>query len=114
MHIVDYESTSLHQALIANLEPRGYKLPAKHSHWLTAMDEEMNALHVNLTWDLVPQPPEVNIVGSNWVFHTKYLSNGTIDRYKARLVAQGYTQISDLDYSHTFNPIVKLARFGLF
>lgn len=63
-HIADYASTSLHQALIANSEPHRYKSTAKHPHWLKVMGEEMNTLRADLTWDLVPRPLGVNIVGS--------------------------------------------------
>ncbi|CAM8987807.1 unnamed protein product [Rhodiola kirilowii] len=51
------------------------------------MDEEMAALRHHDTWNLVPYPPNANIVGSKWVFRLKYLSNGSIDRHKAHLVA---------------------------
>ncbi|GKC18112.1 retrovirus-related pol polyprotein from transposon TNT 1-94, partial [Tanacetum coccineum] len=61
----------------------------------------------NQTWTLVPGPHSTNIVGSKWVYRFKYKSDGTVDRYKARLVAQGYTQIPGLDYCHTFSPVVK-------
>ncbi|RVW77775.1 Retrovirus-related Pol polyprotein from transposon RE2 [Vitis vinifera] len=63
---------------------RTLKIP----HWLKAMQEEIKALIQNRTWDLVPRPPTTNIVGSKWVFKTKLKEDGTIDRYKARLVAR--------------------------
>lgn len=71
------------------------------------MDVEICALRQNWTWDLVPRPPGINIVGSKWVFCTKYLSDGFVDRQKARLVALGFTQIPGFDFSHTFSPVVK-------
>lgn len=53
------------------------------------------------------RPENSNVVGSKWVFRTKYRSDGSIDRHKARIVAQGFTQVLILDYAHTFSPIVK-------
>ncbi|GKE30562.1 retrovirus-related pol polyprotein from transposon TNT 1-94, partial [Tanacetum coccineum] len=80
---------------------------AKHPKWYAAMYDEMHALKINGTWDLVPRPMNANVVGSKWVFRTKFHSDGTIDRFKARLVAQGFTQVSGIDYSATFSPVVK-------
>lgn len=71
------------------------------------MHVEIQALQNNETWELVPRPITSNIVGSKSGFLTKYRSNDSIDRYKARLVAQGFIQISGLDYCHTFSPFVK-------
>jgi len=64
-------------------------------------------LQNNHTWNLVPRPADTNIMGSKWVFRTKYLPDGSIDRLKAHLVAKGYTQIPGLDYTDTFSPIIK-------
>lgn len=55
------------------------------------MCDEMKTLHLNSTWELIPRPSRANIVGSKWVFHTKFHADGSIDKYKARLVAQGFT-----------------------
>ncbi|GJW03741.1 retrovirus-related pol polyprotein from transposon RE1 [Tanacetum coccineum] len=109
-HFVDLallNQNPLHVALLAHKEPKGYKSAAKSSKWITAMKDEMAALKHNDTWDLVPRPNASNVVGSKWVYRIKYRSHGTIDRYKARLVAQGFTHIPGLDYSHTFSPVVK-------
>ncbi|KAD3338470.1 hypothetical protein E3N88_06134 [Mikania micrantha] len=94
-------------SLIAASEPKGFKTASKSPHWMHAMHEEINALHRNNTWTLVSRPSQANIVGSKWVFRTKYHSDGSIDRHKARLVAQGFTQIPGLDFCHTFSPVVK-------
>ncbi|KAJ9678616.1 hypothetical protein PVL29_020712 [Vitis rotundifolia] len=84
-----------------------YRTTLKIPHWLKAMQEEIKALIQNRTWDLVPRPPTANIVGSKWVFKTKLKEDGTIDRYKARLVARGFSQIPGLDFGETFSPIIK-------
>ena len=88
-------------------EPKKYRTALKIPHWLKAMQEEIKALIQNRTWDLVPRPPTTNIVGSKWVFKTKLKEDGTIDRYKARLVARGFSQIPGLDFGETFSPVIK-------
>ena len=101
------ESSRLLSALLASTEPKGFKSTAKNPAWLAAMDKEIQALQSNRTWILVPRPANTNIVGSKWVFRTKYLPDGSIERLKARLVAKGYTQVSGLDYTDTFSPVIK-------
>ena len=58
---------------------------------------------------MVPAPPHANLVRCKWVFKLKLHSDGTIARYKARLVAQGFQQQAGIDYSKTFSPIIKPA-----
>ncbi|GKV34843.1 hypothetical protein SLEP1_g43185 [Rubroshorea leprosula] len=89
-------------------EPKTVKQALKLPHWVDAMKEELEALHNNNTWTLVPSPsPQTNIVGSKWVFKTKLHSDGSIDRFKARLVARGYSQVPGLDFDETFSPVLK-------
>ena len=70
--------------------------------------EEMKALISNNTWKIVEIPKNKKIVGYKWVFSVKYKSDGSIDKYKARLVAQGFSQTYGIDYEKTFAPVAKL------
>jgi hypothetical protein len=71
------------------------------------MEQEYHALLQNETWTLVPPPPRVNVIDSKWVFKVKKHSDGSIEHYKARLVARGFQQHYGLDYEDTFSPVVK-------
>ena len=71
------------------------------------MDKEIEALEVNDTWTLTHLPPGKTAIGCNWVYRIKYLHDGTIERYKARLIAKGFTQKLGLDYSETFSLVAK-------
>ena len=78
----------------------------KHA-WKIAMEEEMKSLHDNDVWDLVELPAGRKTVGCKWVFKEKVRADGNVDRYKARLVAQGFSQQYGLDYDETFSPVVR-------
>ncbi|GJX03056.1 ribonuclease H-like domain-containing protein [Tanacetum coccineum] len=71
--------------------------------------DEYNALIKNNTWILVPRPSDANIVRSLWLFRHKYNADGTLNRYKARLVLNGSTQLTGIDVDETFSLIVKSA-----
>ena len=62
------------------------------------MESEYNSFLKNNTWDLVPPSEGKNVVGSRWVLKVKRDEDGCIDRFKARLVAQGYSQVKGVDY----------------
>ena len=70
------------------------------------MKMEMDSLHSNQVWELVEPPADRKIVGSKWIFKQKGDADGAVERYKARLVAQGCTQWFGLDYEETFSPVV--------
>ena len=72
------------------------------------MDDEMLALIQNQTWELVDLPGGKKPVGCRWVYTIKYNSDGSLERYKARLVARGYTQTYGLDYKENFAPVAKM------
>ena len=75
--------------------------------WLDAMNKEMVSLQKNGVWDLVELPKGRKLVGSKWVFKVKVDADGTIEQHKARLVAQGFSQIYGMDYDETFCPVVR-------
>lgn len=77
------------------------------------MQEEINALHRNETWHLVPPNKGVNVIDCKWVYKVKKKADGSIDRYKARLVPKGFKQRYGIDYEDTFSPVVKIATIRL-
>ena len=74
--------------------------------WLDAMHDELKSLDKNKVWELVPRPERVNIVTNRWVLRIKRKPDGVIERYRARLVARGFTQVYGQDYRETFAPVV--------
>ena len=76
------------------------------SLWMTAMQEEMGALHKNQTWDLVPLPQGRKAIGNKWVYKIKRDGNDQMERYRARLVVKGYAQKEGIDFNEIFSPVV--------
>ncbi|GJW38363.1 ribonuclease H-like domain-containing protein [Tanacetum coccineum] len=86
------ERLNLHVSSVSHL-PKSYRDAFNDLNWQNAMCDEYNALIRNKTWTLVPRPPYTNIVRCMWLFCYKYLADGSLRRYKARLVANDSTQL---------------------
>ncbi|KAI3744219.1 hypothetical protein L1987_57296 [Smallanthus sonchifolius] len=111
--VVNYSNLSVENmcfvsVLNKSVEPRNYNEAITDTNWVKAMNDEMEALHRNNTWELVDLPIGRKPIGCKWVFKIKYKSTGEIERYKARLVAKGYSQRKGIDFDETFSPVVKM------
>ncbi|GJT66121.1 ribonuclease H-like domain-containing protein [Tanacetum coccineum] len=80
---------NLHVSSVSPL-PKSYRYAFSDPNWQNAMCDEYHTLIKNNTWTLVPKPPDTNVLYYMWLFHHKYLADGTLSRYKARLLANVY------------------------
>ncbi|PNX60707.1 chloroplastic group IIA intron splicing facilitator CRS1 chloroplastic-like, partial [Trifolium pratense] len=87
---------------------------AKDERWREAMQQEIQALESNGTWTFEPLPPGKKAIGCKWVYKIKYHSDGSVERFKARLVILGNNQIEGLDYNETFAPVAKMVTVRMF
>ena len=71
------------------------------------MQTEISMINKNKTWELVSKPQGNHAIGVKWIFRTKFNTDGTINKHKARLVVKGYVQQLGLDYGETFAPVAK-------
>jgi len=93
---------------LAQTEPKKVDEALQDESWVSAMHNELHQFTRNDVWTLVPRPVEQNIIGTKWIFKNKTDEHGTVVRNKARLVAQGYTQIEGVDFDETFAPVAML------
>jgi hypothetical protein len=81
--------------------------------WEKAMATKHESLMKNQTWDLTDLPPGKKPIGCKWVYKVKYKADGTLDKYKAQLVAKGFSQREGIDYEETFSPTTKMSTIQL-
>ncbi|RVW36315.1 Retrovirus-related Pol polyprotein from transposon RE1 [Vitis vinifera] len=116
------QSSSAEGVLNLELDPFMKQLPYRHNRvipnsmqealvdprWKAAMNKEMKSLQKNETWELVECPPRKKPVGCRWIYTVKYKVDGSIERFKAKLIAKWYTQTYGIDYIETFAPVAKI------
>ncbi|KAB2612016.1 hypothetical protein D8674_039942 [Pyrus ussuriensis x Pyrus communis] len=104
LHVVTIDKT---------VEPTSFYQAVKQQEWRNAMVTKFNALQRSGTWNLVPYKPHMNLLPNKWVYKIKRHADGSIERYKARLVANGFHQQQGVDYGETFSPVVKHSTIRL-
>ncbi|PKU64191.1 Retrovirus-related Pol polyprotein from transposon TNT 1-94 [Dendrobium catenatum] len=112
-HLKPKQILDLNHTIIPT-NPTSFTEAFKHAVWRDAMSQVLDALQKQGTWILVPPHSTTNILGCKWIYKTKYNSDGTLARYKARLVAQGFKQEHGLDYHETFSPVAKFSTIRIF
>jgi hypothetical protein len=78
------------------------------------MNEELDQIEKNNTWELSPRPTDKTVIGSKWVFKNKMNEQGKIVKNKARLVCKGYAQVEGEDFDETFSPMERLESIRIF
>ena len=106
-HSADFASNSYALA-ISNMcdeeEPVSFNEAQNSKNWMAAMQCEYDAIMKNGTWSLCDLPPCKKAIGTKWVYKLKCKPDGSVERYKDRLVAKGYAQEKGIDFKKTFAP----------
>ena len=93
---------------LAQFEPKMVEKALQDENWVESMHEEHNQFVRNDVWELVPRPENVYVIGTKWIFKNKTDEDGEIIRNKSWLVAQGYTQVDEVDFDESFAPVAML------
>jgi hypothetical protein len=100
--------------MLSVIEPKNFAEANKSEDWIKAMNEELDQIEKNHTWELVPRPKDKNVVGTKWIFKNKLNENGQIIKNKAILVCKGYAQVEGIDFEETFSPVARLEAIRMF
>ncbi|KAI3734276.1 hypothetical protein L6452_13741 [Arctium lappa] len=105
---LDFDNTA-DFVLFADADPIDFHEACKEKKWRDAMDEEINSILKNDTWELVDLPKGHKPIGVKWIYKTKLNEKGEVDKYKARLVVKGsYAQRFGVDYKEVFAPVIRM------
>jgi hypothetical protein len=95
----------LHLELLSTIDPSCFEEANKDEFWIKSMDEELDHIENNDTWELFPRPRNKNVIGTKWVFIYKLNEDGQVTKNEAILVCKGYTQVEGIDFEETFTPV---------
>eukprot|EP00253_Pinus_taeda_P027400 PITA_27400 len=92
---------------ILDSEPSSYEEAASQQVWREAMQEEYSSIMKNDVWEVVPRPEGKSVVTSRWLYKVKHAADGSIEKFKARFVARGFSQVKGVDYEETIAPVAR-------
>jgi hypothetical protein len=90
---------------IIDTEPSCHGEVAGQHVWKDAMTEEYQSIIKNDVWDIVPRLEGKSVVTSKWIYNIKHAVDGSVEKYKVRFVARGFSQVEGIDYEETFAPV---------
>jgi len=105
---------SIYLPLLSSAGPQNVREACKDECWVKAMEEELEQIEKNNTWELVRRPRDKNVIGTKWIFKNKLNENGDVIRKKARLVCKGYAQQEGIDFEEIFAPVARLEAIRMF
>jgi hypothetical protein len=102
-----FSSYATYMTKLLDEEPTTFEEAAKKEQWKESMVEEHQSIMRNEVWEIVPRPKEKSVVTSKWVYKIKHAADGSVDKYKARFMARGFSQKEGEDYDETFAPVAR-------
>ena len=78
------------------------------------MNDELDQIEKNQTWELVPRTKVMNVIGTKWIFKNKFNEHGHVTRNNAKLVCKGYAQVEGVDFEEMFAPVARLESIRMF
>jgi hypothetical protein len=88
-------------------EPSSFEEASQQQVWRDAMVEEYASIMKNDVWEVVPRPEGKSVIGSRWIYKIKHVADGSVEKFKARFVAKGFSQKEGIDYDETFAPVAR-------
>jgi hypothetical protein len=90
---------------IIDIEPSCHGEATGQQVWKDAMTKEYYSIMKNDVWDIVLRPEGKSVVTSKWIYKIKQAADGSVEKYKARFVARGFSHVEGIDYEETFAPV---------
>eukprot|EP00253_Pinus_taeda_P013116 PITA_13116 len=94
-------------------KPSYFEEAVQDPAWVDAMVEEYDLIVRNSAWEIVRRPEGKSVVGSRWIYKVKQVADRSVEKYKARFVAQGFSQIERIDYEETFAPVARYSSIRM-
>ena len=102
------------QSLLLVVECKNLTEASDDDNWIKAMNEELDQIEKNQTWELVPIPRGKNVVGTKWIFKNKLNEDGELIRNKDILVCKGYAQVEGINFKEKFSLVARLEAIRMF